>query len=402
MLVSRISRPDWKSRLFSSIHRRNLLYNQCWEDPALDRQALDFQADDRVLLITSAGCNALDYLLAGAGEVTAVDVNPIQNAVLHLKAAGIRGLDYDSFFELFGNGSSPYASELYHDQMRPYLPEPFQAFWDDYIQVFEGTGWRGSFYYRGSSGTIARIATTGIQLDPWLRAGLDQIAKVPTLEDQKAVYEDIIRDRLWRPQMKLLLSRWITMAAVGVPEPQRNQVIRAHGSVLAAVRHAVESVLTRLSFRDNYFWQVYLQGHYTKESCPEYLKEDNFRRLKDGLVDRLHIKTGTLTDYLNNAEPGISKFSLLDHMDWMAWHDPAGLTDEWNALLKAARPGGRVIFRSAGLDADFLSNLPVQHDGRTADLGKVLSYDQEKAARLHKLDRVHTYGSFHIADLPAA
>src|SRR5205807_9594339 len=90
--------------VFALVHGHNLIYNTCWEDPALDREALDFRPDDRVLVITSAGCNALDYLLAGAGEVNAVDMNPRQNAVLELKVAAIRGLDYDSFWELFGTG----------------------------------------------------------------------------------------------------------------------------------------------------------------------------------------------------------------------------------------------------------------------------------------------------------
>ncbi len=32
-------------------------------------------------------------------------------------------------------------------------------------------------------------------------------------------------------------------------------------------------------------------------------------------------------------------------------------------------------------------------------LNDLLTYDTETAARLHELDRVHTYGSFYIADL---
>src|SRR6516165_5411203 len=97
------------TRIFKAVHRRNLIYNTCWEDPALDRVALNLGSDDRVLVITSAGCNALDYLLAGAGEVNAVDMNPIQNALLELKKAALESLDYDSFFSLFGKGRSPHA-----------------------------------------------------------------------------------------------------------------------------------------------------------------------------------------------------------------------------------------------------------------------------------------------------
>ena len=50
------------------VHQHQLVYNTCWEDPRLDRQALELTAEDAVLVITSAGCNALDYALAGAGR----------------------------------------------------------------------------------------------------------------------------------------------------------------------------------------------------------------------------------------------------------------------------------------------------------------------------------------------
>src|SRR5215510_12668370 len=101
------TRQKLSGRLFKVVHNRNLIYNTCWEDPALDREALALGPADRVVVITSAGCNALDYLLAGAGEVNAVDVNPIQNALLELKVAAARGLDHAAFFDLFGKGRSP-------------------------------------------------------------------------------------------------------------------------------------------------------------------------------------------------------------------------------------------------------------------------------------------------------
>jgi S-adenosylmethionine-diacylglycerol 3-amino-3-carboxypropyl transferase len=75
-----------------------LVYNCCWEDPAVDRRALDLRADDTMLVITSAGCNVLDYALTGPARIHAVDANPRQTALLELKLAGIRQLDFDDFF----------------------------------------------------------------------------------------------------------------------------------------------------------------------------------------------------------------------------------------------------------------------------------------------------------------
>jgi S-adenosylmethionine-diacylglycerol 3-amino-3-carboxypropyl transferase len=42
---------------------------------------------DNLLVITSAGCNVLDYTLTGPRRILAVDANPRQNALLELKFA---------------------------------------------------------------------------------------------------------------------------------------------------------------------------------------------------------------------------------------------------------------------------------------------------------------------------
>jgi S-adenosylmethionine-diacylglycerol 3-amino-3-carboxypropyl transferase len=390
------------SKLFAAVHNGNLIYNTCWEDPALDREALAFRPDDRVLVITSAGCNALDYLLAGAGEVNAVDLNPRQNALLELKVAGIRTLSQPDFFELFGNGWSPHAREMYHDALRAALPERAQRYWDKHIGFFDGKGWRRSFYYRGTSGFFARLLMAKARGLQRLREPIDDLLAARSVEEQREIYESRIRDRLWTGWIRWFLARHSTLSLIGVPWPQRNEITTQYpGGVAQFIRDSLEAVVTRLPFWNNYFWRVYIQGYYTPSCCPEYLKPENFTLLRDGLLDRLKVHTTSVTDFLQWAEAGISKFVLLDHMDWMSWYYPQSLVDEWNAILAKARSGARVIFRSAGLEVRYLDHLRVWYHGRERALGGLLRYHPEKAAELHARDRVHTYGSFYIADLPA-
>jgi S-adenosylmethionine-diacylglycerol 3-amino-3-carboxypropyl transferase len=400
MIRTPSARQRLSSRIFKAVHRRNLIYNTCWEDPALDREALDIQTDDRLVVITSAGCNALDYLLAGAGEVNAVDVNPIQNALLELKVAAARGLDYESFFDLFGRGGSPDAREMYNDALRGQLSEVAQAYWDKHIGFFAGKGWRHSFYYRGTSGLLAKLVLVNARVLHRMHDAIDELLAAGTVEVQRALYESKVRDRLWTPWLRWFLSRTLTLTLVGVPWPQRDQIVRQYpGSVARFIQDAFEAVVCQLPFRDNYFWRVYLQGYYTKDCCPEYLKPANFVPLRERL-GRLKVHTAPLVDFLRGAEPGLSKFVLLDHMDWLSCYNPAGLVDEWDAILASARPGARAIFRSAGLKVDYLDHLRVRYRGLEADLGTLLRYHPEQMAGLHARDRVHTYGSFYIADLP--
>ncbi len=390
------------TKLFNAVHGRNLVYNTCWEDPALDRIALDFQPDDRVVVITSAGCNALDYLLAGAGEVNAVDVNPRQNALLELKVAAIRGLNHDAFWELFGNGGSPYAREMYHDALRQQLTPRSQHYWDRYIAFFGGKGWRRSFYYRGTSGFFAKLLMVKAGAMQRLRQPIEDLLQAQTIEEQREIYETKLRDRLWTHWMRWFLARHATLSLIGVPWPQRNEIVMQYpGGIAQYIRDCVEAVVMQLPFSTNYFWRVYLQGFYTPTSCPEYLKPENFERLKKGLLDRLNICTCTVTNFLEKTEAGLTKFVLLDHMDWMSWYYPQALVEEWNAILAKSRPGARVIFRSAGLQIRYLDPLRVQFRGKETALGNLLHYHPEQAAELHARDRVHTYGSFYIADLPS-
>jgi S-adenosylmethionine-diacylglycerol 3-amino-3-carboxypropyl transferase len=143
--------------------------------------------------------------------------------------------------------------------------------------------------------------------------------------------------------------------------------------------------------RDNYFWRVYVTGRYSRESCPEYLKQPNFVRLKAGLVDRVRTFDGTVTECLAAAARPFTAFVLLDHMDWLARH-PAALVQEWARIFAAATPNARIIFRSGGPDAGFLP----------WDVRVRLSFDTDLASRLHAQDRVGTYGSFHVARLAFA
>ena len=130
-------------RLFDAIYSRSLVYNACWEDPAVDREALRFQADDRVLVITSAGCNALDYALAGPARIHAVDANPRQTALIELKIAGIRRLDFDDFFALFGSGRHPGFADLYRSRLRPELSPFARRYWDRHGDWFAAGGRHG-------------------------------------------------------------------------------------------------------------------------------------------------------------------------------------------------------------------------------------------------------------------
>ncbi len=382
--------------VFNALYARSLVYNTCWEDPAVDRRALNLGADDTVMVISSAGCNALDYALDAPARIHAVDANPRQNALLELKIAAIRRLEFEDFFGIFGTGYHPRFAELYRTCLRSELSTFAREWWD------KNQGWftspLGSFYYHGLAGLVARGFRAYFRMRPKLANDVHELFAAGDRATQRAIYDQRVAPALWTPTLKWVLGRQFTMSLLGVPHPQRRLVQAQHPEGVAGfVRAAIEYVFRELPVADNYFWRVYLHGHYTPECCPEYLKPENFDALKGGLVDRITTHNRTVTEFLRETNKPISRFVLLDHMDWMSSYHPAALVEEWNAILRRARPGARVLLRSAHEDPAFLHWVRVGHWRRPLD--EVLTFDRSLAARLHVDDRVHTYAGFMIADV---
>ncbi len=386
--------------LFDAIYTRALVYNTCWEDPAVDRCALALDHSDEVMVIASAGCNALDYVLTAPAAVHAVDMNPRQIALLELKLAGIRSLEFDDYFALFGDGRHPDFSALYQRRLREQLSPYARTYWDRHGGVFSAPeASLGGLYFHGLAGKVARGFHLYLQCRPRLREAVCALLAAGSLEEQRAVYDGRIKALMWGRGMDWMLSRQLTLSLLGVPRPQRHEVESQHsGGVAAFIRDAVEFVFRSLPLTLNYFWRVYLTGRYTRGCCPEYLKADNFARLRAGLVDRIELHTSPVTAFLQQAERPISKFVLLDHMDWMSSALPDALNEEWQAIFARARSDARIIFRSAHAWPSYLD--AVRLDGG-APLTTRLRFHPELARALDPYDRVHTYAGFHIADVIA-
>lgn len=390
---------DWIGRrIFNTVHRNNLVYNTCWEDPRLDRVALELGGDDHVLVITSAGCNALDYALDSPAHVFAVDMNPRQNALLELKQAGIRNLQYDDFFRLFGEGRFPGIADVYQQKLRADLSDWSREFWDRKIKWFDNS--RKTFYFRGTSGSVANALKIYTDRVIKVRPHLEKLMQAESLEEQEEIYEKHLKEKFWSGIVKFALNRDTTMSLLGVPKAQRRQIDTQYpGGLLQFLQDCLRGVFVKVPFRENYFWRVYINGCYSRSCCPGYLTESGFEQLRGGLVDRVSAHTNSVQGFLDSHDGKISRFILLDHMDWLSDHFFPLLEAEWQSIVNRAESNSRVLWRSGGLQTDFIDLVKVNHDGSRKKINSLLKYHRDLAGELHQKDRVHTYGSFYIADL---
>lgn len=375
-------------RLFNAVHGRWLIYNACWEDPRIDRRLLELRADSQVVMLTSAGCNALDYLLDAPGEIHAVDVNPRQNALLQLKLALIRRGVWEDLFAMFGNGSH----EAFHDvygSVRHDLPDYARDFWDEKIRYFDAGSRRRSFYFHGTAGAFAWLISRHVfGRRKRLKSRLLHLLDADGLDQQRRIYREI-EPALWGRLTSWLIRQPAVMAMLGVPRAQVRLIEQRHpGGLLGYVSHKFKHVLTEVLIRDNYFWRVYLTGSYTQSCCPNYLRRENFAHLRAN-AGRIRTYNTTVSEFLRRHPGRYSHFVLLDHQDWLAGHDPRALGEEWELLLRNSRRGSRVLMRSASPELDFLPASACPH----------LRFHPQLTEALHRADRVGTYGSLHLAEV---
>lgn len=372
--------------IFNRVHGGNLVYNTCWEDPRLDLEMLELQEESRLVMITSAGCNALDYLLDGPGQIHAVDMNPRQNALLQLKLAMIQRGDFDDLFTLFGHGAHPRFREMLAElELPPYAAD----YWRAKHYYFQSTPLNPSFYYRGTAGQMAWITlqsfTRGSRK---VREYVHALLETRTLEEQRRLYHEV-KPALWSGLVSWLLRQPMAMTMLGVPRAQIRLIeTQFPGGITGYIQQKLEHVLTEIPFHENYFWRVYFTGRYTRECCPRYLREEHQPLLRER-AGRIATHSTTVANFLREHPGPYSHFVLLDHQDWLAAHKPQALEEEWRLILENSRPGTRILMRSASPVIDFIPPFARER----------LRLDEATADRLHLQDRVGTYGCTLLADV---
>jgi S-adenosylmethionine-diacylglycerol 3-amino-3-carboxypropyl transferase len=371
-----------KDKLFSKIHQNNLVYNTCWEDPRIDRQLMNINAESKILMITSAGCNALDYLLDNPSQIDCIDVNSKQNALLELKKAAIKKLEFEDFFQFFGEGNHPLYNQLFKIKLRPELPEYAQQFWDRKIKYFSPGNGKKSFYFRGTSGQFAWLFNKYLNTKKKVKLAAEAILEAENLQEQRDLFSKI-EPYILKPFVKWLMNRHFTMTLLGVPRSQQDLITNKYpGGMSGYLTDNLRHIFMDLPMEENYFWRLYITGKYTRSCCPSYLKIENFYTLKER-IQNLNTHTNTISNFLKENPNAYSHYVLLDHQDWLAANNVEALKEEWIQIFKNSKLGTKVLMRSASTEIDFLPDF----------VKSQLDFYPMLTDELHQKDRVGTYGS---------
>ena len=363
------------------------LYHQSWEDPEADDPVLDIQPTDTCLTLTSGGCNTLYLLLKGAKRVVSVDVNPAQTALLELKCVAIKNLEYDDFWRMFGEGRHPEFAHIFQTRLAPFMSQSSREFWERRTHFFTG---RDGLYSHGSMGKISLVVRAAARLLGVSRL-IQDVVEAPSLARQRALYETgvpaYIRNALFERIVGFLaFNRVVSWYAGGVP-PRQLELIKGNGiSVMTYFKRVLNGVLKHSYIcKENYFYYNILTGRYDKNNCPAYLKPENFRALKDGLIDNLHIRNNYFLDELRDGT--YDKVILMDHADWQTVNQTIELA---HTLYQHTTERPTIIFRSAAA-------LPPYVDYLRAAGFKVSCVKRIDQVASSYIDRVNMYASFWVA-----
>ncbi len=378
-------------RLFTLMFK-GFVYNQIWEDPAVDLEALMLGPEHRLITIASGGCNVLNYLTAGPRQIIAVDLNPNHVALTRLKLQALEHLpDYDSFFRFFGVAKDKANRVVFDNFLAGRLDIETRRYWERRMPLH---GRRINMFARNlyRYGLLGRFIGVLHAVARLHGKRLQDILTARDAAEQRAVFERTIAPLFDNRLVRFLSRMPVSYYGLGIPPAQYDELVAssADGNPVTTLRQRVERLACDFPIADNYFaWQAFGRGYDIegRQAVPAYLRQENYAAIKSR-VDRVEVRHASMTDFLaDQPARSLHRYVLLDAQDWMTAEQMTAL---WTQIDRTANEqDARVIFRTAGEDSPLAKKLP------PALLAHWI-YLEEESKAFHARDRSSIYGGFHV------
>ena len=351
-----------------------LRYSQVWEDHHLLEEAFSLGPSDHVLSICSAGANALALLAQAPASVTAVDLNPTQTALLHLKVAGITHLHYDEFIVLMGARTGRPRWQLYQ-QIRHALPDPVQHYWDrQRVDIEAGLLGAGKLerYFDGLRQSVVCPHVTPEALSDFLAC---ESAEERAHQFERSFGSDAFRESF------IEYTGQAKVAASG-RDPTQFKFVEIEDSGSFFFKRFKEICLGT-HVQTNFYLEYFLCAAYSNlHHGPPYLRHTQFLRLRS-LLPRLEIVTEGIDSCLNRYPTGhFSHANLSDIFEYLSEAETQGLMEK---LATHMRVGGRIAY---------WNHLVLRR--RPESLSHLLEPLADLSKRLYGRDRGFSYRGFQV------
>jgi S-adenosylmethionine-diacylglycerol 3-amino-3-carboxypropyl transferase len=374
---------------------RGLVYAQIWEDPVIDLEAMALNSDCHIVTIASGGCNVFSYLTADPAKVTAVDLNTAHIALGKLKLAAAAHLpDHAGFHRFFAQAEQKGNVAAYKLHVRPHLDETTRRYWEgrDISLRRRIGGFNRNIYKRGLLGNFIGVAHLLTKL---YKVDLREMLAAKSVADQRAFFDSKIAPIFDKKFVRWLTSNPASLFGLGIPPAQYLALAGDDPQGIIKVLHdRTEKLACDFEIGSNYFaHQAFGRGYGKAEgaSLPPYLEAAHYEAVVSRL-NRVEIRHANFVEFLGeNGAASLDRYVLLDAQDWMTDDQ---LNQLWREITRTAKPGARVIFRTAAAP----SLLP----GRVMpDILGQWHYRAEESLDYTRRDRSSIYGGFHLYILKA-
>src|SRR3546814_2072522 len=215
-----------------------------------------------------------------------------------------------------------------------------------------------------------------------------------TLADQRRIFDEQLAPVFQAGLGRTLGRNPSSLYGLGIPPAQFDDLKSdaAGGDMARLLHRRLERLACDFPLEDNYFaWQAFGRGYdrVNRRAVPRYLRAEHHETLRR-TVGRAEISQASITARLAE-EPAASldRYVLLDAQDWM---DSRPMNELWAQILRTARPGAKVVFRTAGEKTILPDHLPPALLDRWR-------YDETLSRELLGRDRSSIYGGFHVYTL---
>jgi S-adenosylmethionine-diacylglycerol 3-amino-3-carboxypropyl transferase len=347
-----------------------LVFTQNWEDPESDHAALQVNPRERILAITSGGCNVLGFLLFDPSVIYSIDINPAQSWLLELKIAAFKGLSYDEFIAFAGLKQSGERTNIYR-KITPLLSKEAKEFWDHQHSIINN-----GFLMSGKYERFIRIAGRFLNLLQGKKRVLGLFA-LKSQPEQEKYFDEVWNTKRFHYLFKILFNKRM-LAKRGLVADYFH-FDDGSKSFAESFYNRSRKAFRDIPIRGNYFLSLYLLGKYQSyEQVPAYLKKGNFEIIKSR-VDRIKIITSDAQGWLDEMpEASIDCFALSNICELMSEKDTVRL---FTAVKRTATKGARIIFRNLMIPREIPDTLKEQ-----------IVKDVPLSQRLYDNDRSFVYG----------
>lgn len=252
--------------------------------------ALEIEGKDRLLMITSAGCNVLNALLKKPASVTAIDLNPEQNRLLLFKIHLIENYDHETFSALmgsYGRNAVKEAWEKVANSLSPVLRE-------------HGT----DFLLKNPDGIMpsGKLETYIQQFYPGLpeefQRKLNKLITFETLQEQ----QDFFLKELDKTQFEVLFTNYFDQQNLSKGrDPKLFKHVKESGGEIFYFR--LKEYIGKQLLKNSFHFRFFIFGpqDIPEEILPPCYRKENFKLLQEQL-HKLEIVTGEAIEYLLSRE----------------------------------------------------------------------------------------------------